>query len=190
MTDERDRTDGTEPDPDADRWSAWLPSLDPTSDRTGAAGPGQSDPPSQATGSARPAGSGAPGGPLLPQRSSPGVPPSTPPLASHRFPPPVPPPAPSQRARFSYRSAPPPQMAPQRAVAPRRHLGLAVFATFFGFPLLGIVAIVLSLSVGRLVRAGRPADAERASRRARNVAIVALLVQILWTLYTSLLLSS
>ena len=33
MTDNRDRFDGTEPDPDADRWSAWLPPLDPTSDQ-------------------------------------------------------------------------------------------------------------------------------------------------------------
>ena len=41
MTDNRDRFDGTEPDPDADRWSAWLPPLDPTSDHTGAANAGR-----------------------------------------------------------------------------------------------------------------------------------------------------
>ena len=71
---------------------------------------------------------------------------------------------------------------------PRRNLGLAVFATFFGFPPLGIVAIVLALSVARLHRTGRFAEAQRASRRARNWAIAALLLKVLWTAFRALVL--
>ena len=164
MTDHRDRNDGTEPDPDADRWSAWLPPLDPTSDHTGAAGPTQPGPPLPQS-----------PGPALPQNSGP----------------PPPPPPPAQRTTWSYRSAPPPVPPPtpagqQRAVAPRRHLGLSIFATFFGFTPLGIVAIFLSLSVGRLARAGRLAEAERLSRRALTWAIVALVLRMLWTLAFSI----
>ncbi|HET7799389.1 MAG TPA: CD225/dispanin family protein [Humibacillus xanthopallidus] len=165
MTDHRDRDDATEPDPDADRWSAWLPPLDPTSDHTGAAGPTQPGPPLPQT-----------PGPVLPQSSGP---------------PPVAPPAPAQRASHSYRSAPPPSPVGQQwAFTPRRYLGLAVFATFFGFTPLGIVAIFLSLSVGKLLRAGRVTDAERTSRRARNWAIAALVLRVLWTLGYALMMGS
>ena len=73
---------------------------------------------------------------------------------------------------------------------PRRNLGLAVFATFFGFPPVGIVAIVLALSVARLHRTGRFADAHRASRRARNWAIAALLLRVLWMAFYALVLGS
>jgi Interferon-induced transmembrane protein len=169
MTDHRDRNDATEPDPDADRWSAWLPPLDPTSDHTGAAGQAQpSEPLPQSP------------GPALPQSSGPP-------------PPPAPPSA--QRTTWSYRSAPPPvppatPPGQRRAVAPQRYLGLSIFATFFGFTPLGIVAIFLSLSVGRLARAGRVAEAERLSRRARTWAIVALVLKLLWTLAYSFTLGS
>lgn len=167
MTDHRDRDDATEPDPDADRWSAWLPPLDPTSDHTGAAGPTQQGPPLPQT-----------PGPPLPQSSGP------PPM-------PPPPPAPSQRASQSYRSAPPPSPVGQKwAFTPRRYLGLAIFSTFFGFTPLGIVAIFLSLSVNKLLRAGRVADAERASRRARTWAITALVLRMVWTLGYSLMMGS
>jgi hypothetical protein len=167
MTDHRDRDDATEPDPDDDRWSAWLPPLDPTSDHTGAAGatgPTQQGPPLPQS-----------PGPTLPQKSGP---------------PPVPPPTPAQRASQSYRTAPPPKVGQQWAVGPRRYLGLAVFATFFGFTPVGIVAILISLSVGRHVRAGRLAEAERASRWARSWAIAALVLKLLWTLYFSFIVSS
>ncbi|TQM65016.1 CD225/dispanin family protein [Humibacillus xanthopallidus] len=164
MTDHRDRDDATEPDPDADRWSAWLPPLDPSSDRTGAAGPTQQGPPLPQS-----------PGPALPQ--SPG-------------PPPVPPPQAAQRASQSYRSAPPPHVGQKVAVGPKRYLALSVFATFFGFTPVGIIAIVISLSVGRHVRAGRLAEAERASRWARSWAIAALVLKLLWTLYFSFVLGS
>ncbi|GAA2166930.1 interferon-induced transmembrane protein [Humibacillus xanthopallidus] len=171
MTDHRDRDDATEPDPDADRWSAWLPPLDPTSDHTGAAGPTQQGPPLPH----------APG-PVVPQTPGPVLPQSSGP---------PPPPAPARRASQSYRSAPPPSPVGQQwAFTPRRYLGLAIFATFFGFPPLGIVAIFLSLSVGRLLRAGRVADAERTSRLARNWAIAALVLRVLWTLGFSLVMGS
>jgi hypothetical protein len=163
MTDHRDRYEGNEPDPDADRWSAWLPPLDPTSDHTGAADPAQATPPPPQS-----------PGPTLPQSAGPGVPP----------------PAPAQRASSSYRSAPPPPVAPQWVGGPRSNLALSIFATFFGFTPLGIVAIFLSLSVGRLHRSGRIAEAERASRRARTWAITALVLSMLWTLLYSFVLSS
>ena len=73
---------------------------------------------------------------------------------------------------------------------PRRNLGLAVFATFFGFTPLGIVAIVLALSVARLHRTGRFAEAHRASRRARSWAIAALLLKVLWMAFYALVLGS
>jgi hypothetical protein len=169
MTDHRDRNDATEPDPDADRWSAWLPPLDPTSDHTGAAGQAQPSAPLPQS-----------PGPTLPQSSGPPPPP-----------PPPPPQSPPQWTTWSYRSAPPPgpprtPPGQQQALAPRRHLGLSIFATFFGFTPLGIVAIFLSLSVGRLARAGRLAEAERLSRRARTWAVVALVLRMLWTLAFSI----
>ena len=179
MTDHRDRYDGTEPDPDADRWSAWLPPLDPTADHTGAADPARPDP-AQAqspgpAGSVGPAGSGGPAAPALPQSSRPATPPSVP----------------AQRASSSYRSTPPSPVGQQwAAVGPRRFLALSIFATFFGFTPFGIVAIFTSLSVGKLVRAGRVAEAERVSRRARNWAIAALVLRVLWSLYYSFVLSS
>jgi hypothetical protein len=172
MTDHRDRFDGTDPDPDADRWSAWLPPLDPTSDHTGAAGAGQttSTPPlPQSPGPTLPQSSG------LPQSLSPAVPQA---------------PMPAQRAYSSYRSAPPPPASQQWSVAPRRHLGLAIFATFFGFTPLGIVAIVIALSVTKLYQSGRVAQAERASRRARNWALAAIVIRALWTLYYAVFLGS
>ena len=173
MTDHRDRNDGTEPDPDADRWSAWLPPLDPTADHTGAADPALPDP-AQAQ-SPGPAGSGGPAGPALPQSSRPATPPSVP----------------AQRASSSYRSTPPSPVGQQwAAVGPRRFLALSIFATFFGFTPFGIVAIFTSLSVGKLLRAGRVAEAERVSRRARNWAIAALVLRVLWSLYYSFVLSS
>jgi hypothetical protein len=165
MTDHRDRDNATEPDPDADRWSAWLPPLDPTSDHTGAAGAAQEGPPVPTN-----------TGPALPQSSGP---------------PPVPLPPPAKRASRAYRWAPPATpVVQQLAVHPRRYLGLAIFSTFFGFPPLGIVAIFISLSVGKLLRAGLVADAERASRRARSWAIAALLLRVVWTLGYSLVLGS
>ena len=181
MTDHRDSYDRTEPDPDADRWSAWLPPLDATSDRTGAADPGPqaSTPPPAAPGTSLPQSTG----PTFPQSAGPAVPP----------------PPPAQWTYTSYRSAPPPaqpaaatQTAPAtRVVAgPQRHLGLAIFATFFGFPPLGIVAIVLALSVARLHRSGRIAEAERASRRARSWAIAALLLKLLWMAFYAFVLGS
>ncbi|HET8988685.1 MAG TPA: CD225/dispanin family protein [Humibacillus sp.] len=168
MTDHRDRYDGTEPDPDADRWSAWLPPLDPTSDRTGAADPVQQVPPPPPAQSSGPAP-----GPSLPQSPGPSVPPA---------------PTPAQRAYPSYRSASAPPVT--QAIGPRPYLGLAIFATFFGFPPLGILAIVISFSVARLHRAGRIVEAERASRRARNWAIVALVIRLIWTFIYSFVLSS
>jgi hypothetical protein len=177
MTDHRDSYDGTEPDPDADRWSAWLPPLDVTSDRTGAAdsGPRASTPPSPAPGTSLPQSTG----PRLPQSAGPAVPPS---------------PAPAQWSFTSYRFAPPPApAAPATRVVvagPQRHLGLAIFATFFGFPPLGIVAIVLALSVARLHRTGRTAESERASRRARSWAIAALVLKVLWMAFYAFVLGS
>ena len=174
MTDHRDSYDGTDADPDADRWSAWLPPLDATSDRTGAADPG-------------PSASGPPPGPetRLPQSSGPPLPQSAGP--------PVPP-APAQWSSTwsaaSYRTAPPPRAAHQVVSMPRRNLGLAVFATFFGFTPLGIIAIVLALSVARLHRTGRIAEAERASRRARSWAIAALLLKLLWMAFYAFVLGS
>jgi Interferon-induced transmembrane protein len=76
------------------------------------------------------------------------------------------------------------------AFGPRRFLALSICATFFGFTPFGIVAIFTSLSVGKLVRAGRVAEAERVSRRARNWAIAALVLRVLWSLYYSFVLSS
>ncbi len=178
MTDHRDSYDRTEPDPDADRWSAWLPPLDATSDRTGAADPGPqaSTPPPAAPGTSLPQSTG----PTLPQSAGPAVPP---------------PPTPAQWTYTSYRSAPPPSPPPNvqatRVVAgPQRHLGLAIFATFFGFPPLGIVAIVLALSVARLHRSGRIAEAERASRRARSWAIAALVLKVLWMAFYAIVVGS
>lgn len=172
MTDNRDRFDGTEPDPDADRWSAWLPPLDPTSDHTGAANAGQTSPTPplpQSPDPALPQSSG------LPQSPGPAVPQA---------------PMPAQRAYSSYRSAPLLPVSQQWSVAPRRHLGLAIFATFFGFTPLGIVAIVIALSVTKLHQSGRVAQAERASRRARHWALAALVLRALWTLYYSFVLGS
>ena len=163
MTDHRDSYDGTEPDPDADRWSAWLPPLDATSDRTGAADPG---PHVQRTASPRlraPVCRRARGRRCRRARA---------PRCRRR--------PPRRSASYtSYRSARHRRTAAPRRwwPCPERHLGLAIFATFFGFTPLGIIAIVLALSVARLHRSGRIAEAERASRRARTWAIAALRAQ-------------
>jgi hypothetical protein len=171
MTDHRDSYDGT--DPDADRWSAWLPPLDATSDRTGAADPGPH------------ASSPAPPGPgtQLPQSAGP-------PLPQSAGPPVPPPPTPAPWSYGSYRSAPPPPLATRVMPGPRRYLGLAIFATFFGFPPLGIIAIVLALSVARLHRSGRIAEAERTSRRARTWAIAALVIEVLWMAFYAFVVGS
>ena len=147
MTDHRDPRDPSEPDPDADRWSAWLPPLDTSSDHTGAAATPHPSQPTQP----------------LPQRSAPQAPP---------------PPAPAHRVHASYRSAPPPP-ATSWGTPPKSHLLLAIVSVIFGFTLFGIIAIVKAASVNSLFAQGRIAQAQRASRLARNWAMAAFVVNAL-----------
>ena len=152
------------PDPDQDRWSAWLPELDPTADRTPpphAAGPDPITPPPR------------------PQPSQPSQP-NLPHL------PHLPPPQPS-RVPSGYRWGTPLYGAPTApGPPPKTYLPVAIIVTILGFMPFGVVAIIMALSVNSRWAKGDWDGARRASRAARAWAVAGVIAGLLFVLASSL----
>jgi hypothetical protein len=169
MNDERsrdrsdDRSDhSTAPDPNQDSWSAWLPQLDPTNDRT---------PPDESAGPHASAGPPARTTPIPPRPALPHAPP--PPRPGMPELPHLPPPMSRMPAGsgWGYPSAP-----PMRTVnrAPNNHLLAAILVTIFCFWPFGVIAIVKAASVNPRWARGDRDGAYRAARAAKTWSLAAL----------------
>jgi hypothetical protein len=146
------------PDPSQDEWSAWLPQLDPTTDRT--------PPPDEAV---------PPAPPPVPPRPQPRPQPSRPQPALPHLPPPTPARRGPAGSTWSY---PPAPSISSYNRPPNNHLVAAILVTIFCFWPFGIVAIIKAASVNSLWMKGDAARAHRAARSARAWALAAFITSV------------